>query len=244
MVQKAENRRTGGQALLPSTRRDGQNGNPSFLIVFFPPIGPIVYLFVEVLPGWNWRLPAVAAFERKKRRQWLERMIVEAPTQETMSRLAAMVAKQGDHERAIQLYTDALDIEPDELETRFGRGASLAALGRPREAVGDLRQVVDLDPSFKFYEAALELARAYEQLDEDEQAAQTYQAVLDRTTVSGAYYGLGALQAKHGNKSEAKRLLGEILSKQAGLPRYLRRQERPWVRKAKAILKTLKTAEA
>lgn len=215
-----------------------------FLIVFFPPIGPIAYLFIEVLPGWNWRLPVISALERKKRRQWLERMIVEAPTQETMSRLAAMVAKEGGHQRAVQIYTDALDLEPDELEARFGRGASLGALGRPKEAVEDLKQVVDLDPSFKFYEAALELARAYEQLDEDEKAAQAYQAILDRTTVSGAYYGLGALQAKHGNKAEAKRLMEEILSKQAGLPRYLRRQERPWVRKAKAVLKTLKTAEA
>lgn len=211
-----------------------------FVIVFvFPPIGPIVYLFVEVLPGWNWRLPVIDAFERKKRRQWLEKMVVDAPTQETMARLATMVAKEGDHERAVQLFTDALDREPDELEARFGRGASLAALGRPKEAVEDLRRVVEQDPSFKFYRAALELAAVYETLGEDEQAAKTYQAILDRTTVSGAYYGLGALQAKHGNQDEAKRLLQEILAKQPGLPRYLRRQERPWVRKAKAMLKTL-----
>jgi hypothetical protein len=34
-------------------------------------------------------------------------------------------------------------------------------------------------------------------------------------------------------------MLREILAKQAALPRYLRRQERPWLRRAKALLKEL-----
>jgi hypothetical protein len=36
-----------------------------------------------------------------------------------------------------------------------------------------------------------------------------------------------------------RQLLEEVVSKQTGLPRYLRRQERPWVAKAKKLLKTL-----
>ena len=34
-------------------------------------------------------------------------------------------------------------------------------------------------------------------------------------------------------------MLQEILAKQNGLPRYLRRQERPWVWKARVLLKRL-----
>lgn len=209
-----------------------------FLIVFFPPIGPIVYLFLEVLPGWNWRLPAIERFERRRRKKWLDKVVAESPTQDALSELAAIYAKEGDHERAAELYGQALDREPDELDSRFGRGVALAKCGRPAEAVEDLKAVVDRDPTFKLHQAALALAEAYEELGRDEEAAQAYQSILDRTTVSAAYYGLGKLQAKHGNIEEAKRLMQEILDKQSGLPRYLRRQERPWVWKARAFLKT------
>jgi hypothetical protein len=34
-------------------------------------------------------------------------------------------------------------------------------------------------------------------------------------------------------------MMQEILAKQNGLPRYLRRQERPWVWKARMLLKRL-----
>ena len=209
-----------------------------FLIVFFPPIGPIVYLFVEILPGWNWRLPAIERLERSRRKRWLERIVSDSPTQDSLSELAAICAKEGDHERAAELFGQALEREPDELESRFGRGVALGKCGRAGEAVEDLKAVVDADPTFKLHQAALALAEVYEQLGEDEKAAQTYQSILDRTTVSAAYYGLGKLQAKHGNPDEARRLMQEILDKQSGLPRYLRRQERPWVWKARAFLKT------
>ncbi len=210
-----------------------------FLIVFFPPIGPLIYLFVEVLPGWNWRLPVIERFERKRRKQWLQKMVADTPSQDTLSRLAAIYAKEGDHDRAIELYGKALARDPDEPESRFGRGVALTKSGRTAEAVEDLAYVVKADPTFKVYEAALALAEVYEELDEDEKAAQTYQSILDHSTVSAAYYGLGRLQARHNNPDEARRLMQEILDKQAGLPRYLRRQERPWVRRARAVLKTL-----
>ena len=209
-----------------------------FLIVFFPPIGPIVYLFVEVLPGWNWKLPAFERLERRRRKQWLEKLVADSPTQDSLSELAAICAKEGEHGRAVELYGEALEREPDELDSRFGRGVSLAKLGRARDAVEDLRRVVDADPAFRLHQAALALAGAHEDLGEDEKAAQAYQGILDRSTVSAAYYGLGKLQAKHGNQEEAERLMREILDKQSGLPRYLRRQERPWVWKARAFLKS------
>ena len=76
-------------------------------------------------------------------------------------------------------------------------------------------------------------------LGEDGKAVEVYGQILDRTPVSEAYYGLGRLLAKQGKTNEARQTLQEILAKQVGLPRYLRRQERPWVWKARMLLKKL-----
>jgi tetratricopeptide (TPR) repeat protein len=198
-----------------------------------------VYFFVEVLPGWNWKLPAIERFERRRRRQWLEKMASESPSTETMTELAKLCALERDDQRAVELFSAALERDPDDTESLYGRGAAQQRLGRHQEALDDLAKVYEQDPAHSFHQAALRLAEAHEQLGRDDAAEAVYRSILSRTTVSGAYYGLGALLAKQGNSDEARALMQEILSKQTGLPRYLRRQERPWVRKAKALLKTM-----
>jgi len=208
-----------------------------FVIFFFGPLGALIYFVVEVVPGMSWKPPVVERFERARRKQWLERVTAESPSQESVAQLAQIVAKEGDHERAIELFSEAMERDPQDLDSRFGRGLARVRLGRIDDAIEDLREVVRVDPDFKFYEAALALGEAYEERGEDEKAAQTYQDILDRTTLSAAYYRLGKLLDQHGQPERARELMQEILNKQTGLPRYLRRQERPWVRKARAFLK-------
>src|SRR5690606_33760705 len=133
--------------------------------------------------------------------------------------------------------SQAIERDAEDLDSRFGRGLARLEMGQVDQAVEDLAEVVRADPNFKFYEAALALARAYEELGEDEQAARTYQDILDRTPLSAAYHGLAKLLDKHGQPGRARELMQEILNKQTGMPRYLRRQERPWVWKARAFLK-------
>ena len=105
--------------------------------------------------------------------------------------------------------------------------------------VKDLTALAEADPNFKLQSGNLALAEAYEGLGEEDKAVRVYQSILSRTTVSQAYYGLGKLLARQGDSEQARAMMQEILDKQAGLPRYLRRQERPWVWKARGFLKTI-----
>jgi hypothetical protein len=210
-----------------------------WIILFLGPLGATVYLFVEVLPGIRWKLPAIERLERRRRRQVLERVVADSPTQESLSQLARICAVEGEQERAIELYGEAIQRDPRDPDALFGRGRALLALGRAKEAIQDLRNVVEREPTHAFYGAAVSLAEAYEANGEDAKAEETYRAILGRTTVSAAYYGYARLLAKRGEKQDARGQLQQILGKQPGLPRYLRRQERPWVGKAKAMLKEL-----
>ncbi len=156
-----------------------------------------------------------------------------------MGELAVICAAEGEHTRASELFGEALRRDPGDLESLYGRGLSAIEVGNYQAAVEDLTALRAADPDFKLQKGNLALATAYEGLGEDGKAVEVYGQILDRTPVSEAYYGLGRLLAKQGKTNEARQTLQEILAKQVGLPRYLRRQERPWVWKARMLLKKL-----
>lgn len=210
-----------------------------WIIILFGPLGSAIYFFVEVLPGMRWKLPAIERLERRRRKRHLERVVADSPTQESLSQLARICAIEGEQERAIELYGEAIQRDPQDPESLFGRGQARLAVGRAAEAIADLKTVVEQEPAHAFYRAAVALAEAYEASGQDAKAEESYRSILGRTTVSAAYYGYARLLAKRGEKDDARKQLQSILDKQPGLPRYLRRQERRWVRKAKAMLKEL-----
>ena len=210
-----------------------------WVIVFFGPIGAAVYFFVEVLPGLHWKMPAIERWERRRRRQWLERIVSESPTQEALSELAWICGKDGDYRRAVELFTEALDRDPGDLDSLYGRSLSVTETTDYAAAVKDLRALAEVDSTYKLHKGNLALAAAYEGLGDEDRAIEVYRSILDNAPISRAYYGLGQLLAKRGEENEAREMMQAILTKQIGLPRYLRRQERPWVWRARRFLKTL-----
>ncbi len=210
-----------------------------FVIIFLGPLGGAVYFVAEVMPGMRWKLPVFEAWERRRRKQWYEKLVKESPSQEALGQLAVICAREGNHARAAQLFGEALDRDRGDQESRYGRARSYMALGNYESAIEDLAAIVATEPHFKMHAAQLALAESYEALARPADAAAVYRAVLERNPVSAANFGLGRILAEEGKEQEARRLLEEVVSKQTGLPRYLRRQERPWVAKAKKLLKTL-----
>jgi hypothetical protein len=213
-----------------------------FIILFLGPLGAAVYFFVEVLPGIQWKLPAIQRFERKRRREWLEKIIQDSPSQAAMAELAGIYSVEGLDPQAIELFSRAIQLDPEDPASLFGRGACYQRLGEHAKAVADFKRVLEIEPSHRFHSGYLALADAYDAMGNEEKAIETYEAVLGRTTLSGAYYGYGRLLARRGETERARKMMEEILTKRTTLPRYLRRQERPWFRKAKELLKTLPPA--
>lgn len=210
-----------------------------FVILFLGPLGAGAYFVIEVLPGIRWKMPAIERWERSRRKKWLEKLVSEAPSQEALGELARICAKDGEYARAVELFGEALRRDPGDVDSLYGRGLSRIELGYHQAAVEDLVALSGADPTFKLHQGNLALARAYEGLGVEEKAVEVYRQILSRTPVSDAYFGLGKLLAKQGKTDEARQMMQEILAKQDGLPRYLRRQERPWVWKARMLLKRL-----
>jgi len=217
-----------------------------YVILFLGPLGALIYFVVEVIPDLRVKPPVIQAFERSRRRQWLEQMAGDSPSIENLEELGEIYAAEGDHQRAIEFFSRVLKRDPEAREALYGRAKSRIEIGEISAAAHDLEPVVRAEPSYKFYEAYLTLAECYERLGRDDAAMKVYQEILGHTTVSRAYYNYGLLLARHGDLAAAREMMQQILAKQPALPRYLRRQERPWFHKAEAFLKAngaAKTAE-
>ncbi len=66
--------------------------------------------------------------------------------------------------------------------------------------------------------------------------------MTELSTLSETQYNYAALLAAQGRNGEAREWTERVLRKKATMPSYLRRRERPWFRKAAALLKKLPRA--
>lgn len=208
-----------------------------FVIIFLGPLGALIYFVIEVAPDLRVKPPWLARRERRRRRQWLEHVVEESPALEHLLELAENCAAEGEHARAVELFSRVLKRDPDTREARHGRAKSLVELGRIERAIEDLEPVVRAEPKHQFWDSYLTLAECYDRRGQPEKARAAYEEILGRTTVSRAYYGCGLLLDRQGEKERAREMMRQILAKKPALPRYLRRQERPWFKKAEVFLK-------
>ena len=77
---------------------------------------------------------------------------------------------------------------------------------------------------------------------EPEKADALFADVLQTSTLSETQYNYACLLAASGRAADAREWAERILRKKATMPDYIRRRERPWFRKAAALLKRLPPA--
>jgi hypothetical protein len=103
----------------------------------------------------------------------------------------------------------------------------------------DLECVVSQDPTYDFHRAAGLLAHAYANTGQTEKAEALFHEVTKISTSSETYYNYACFLASQRRNGEAREWAQRILDKKPTMPGYLRRRERPWFRKAAALLSRL-----
>jgi len=96
---------------------------------------------------------------------------------------------------------------------------------------------VQKDPGHDFHRAAGLLADAYAKSGQAAKADATFRQAVERSTLSETYLNYADFLASQGRKAEARQWAQKVLDKRPTMPRYLRRRERPWFRRAAAVLK-------
>ena len=199
-------------------------------------LGALVYIAVEVIPDAGLMRQSFKTFPRRKRIHELEVAILDNPSAGNYEELADLYLEEGKFARARQCFDKAISSRTDSPDPFYRRGIAEIEMGDFAAAVPDLEHAVSKDPKYDFHCAAALLAHAYANTGQADKADALFQEVTKVSTASETYYNYACFLASQQRNAEAREWAQRILAKKPTMPAYQRRQERPWCRKANALL--------
>jgi hypothetical protein len=210
-----------------------------FVILFLGPLGAIAYIAMEMVPDLGLLSQAFEAAGRRRRIRMLEAIVQDNPATGNFEELGALYLENGRYAEARDSYDKAITPRDDQPDPIYRRAIARIELGEFAEAVRDLEHVTGLDPKYDLKRAIALLAHACAKTGQPERAEELFQQAVSTSTLSETYYHYALFLAAEGRYDEARDYAGRILAKKPTMPGYLRRRERPWFRKASALLKRL-----
>ena len=212
-----------------------------YVIVFLGPPGALIYLLVEALPDFGLARQSFKVFPRRKRIGQLEAMVRDNPSAGNYEELGDLYMDDGKIALARAAFDRAIAARGDTLDAFYRRGVCALQLGDAAAALPDLERTVGKEPDYDFYRAIGLLAHAYARTGQEERAEALFWQATVKSTKSETYLNFADLLAAERRTAEAREWALKVIQKQATMPGYLRRRERPWVRRARRTLKRLET---
>jgi hypothetical protein len=202
-------------------------------------LGALVYICVEVLPDLGLLRQQFRIFAHRKKIRQLEVMVLDNPSAGNYEELADLYLEQKKYATAKDCYDRAISTRTDSPDPFYRRALCELELNDFAAASDDLERVVKKEPSYDYQRAAGLLAYAWSQNGKAEQAGQLFAQITETSTLSETQFNYACFLAAHGKTPEARQWAQRILAKKATMPRYLKRRERPWFRRASMLLRKL-----
>ena len=210
-----------------------------WIIIFFGGLGALIYIAAEVIPDAGLARQSFKVFPRRRRIHELESAILDNPSAGNYEELADLYLEEGQFARARQCYDKAISSRTDSPDPFYRRGIAEIEMADFTAALPDLERAVSQDRKYDFHRAAALLAHVYANTGQVEKADALFQEVTRISTASETYYNYACFLAAQQRYAEAREWAQRILAKKPTMPGYLRRRERPWFRKAAALLSKL-----
>jgi hypothetical protein len=211
-------------------------------VILFSWVGALVYIVVEVIPDAGLLRSSFQVFPRRRRIQELQRIVLDNPAAGNYEELGLLYLDDGNFAQARAAYDKAIAARADSVDAFYRRGVAEVELGDFAAAVPDLERAVSSDPDYDFHRGKGLLGWAYAQTGQNEKADAMFREATRISTISETYYHYALFLQSQGRAVEAREWARKILDKRPTMPGYLRRRERPWFRKADALLARLRAA--
>jgi hypothetical protein len=202
-------------------------------------LGALVYIVAEVIPDVGLLRGAFQVFPRRKRIRYLQAAILDNPSIGNYEELGDLYLDDGQFAKARECFDRVISPRTDSADPYYRRALCALALGDFQAAADDLTQVVTMDPKYDYHRAAGLLAHTLGQLGRNDEAAARFAEVTQISTLSETQYNYACFLAGAGRPAEAREWAQRVLAKKPTMPAYMRRRERPWFRKATALVKRL-----
>ena len=209
-------------------------------VILAHPLGALVYIAVEVIPDAGLLRSSFQVFPRRRRIHELERIVLDNPSAGNYEELGLLYLDDHNYAKARSSYDKAISSRTDHADPFYRRGIAEIELEDFPAAVPDLERAVSSDPDYDFHRAKGLLAWGYAQMGQTEKADAMFREAVRISTISETYYHYALFLQAQGRAAEAREWAQKILDKKPTMPGYLRRRERPWFRKASALLVKLR----
>jgi hypothetical protein len=213
-----------------------------FIIIIGGGLGALVYILVEVIPDAGLLRTSFQVFPRRRHIKQLQAAIIDNPSIGNYEELGDLYLEDKKYAQARECYDKVIAARADSADAYYRRALAALEMNDYSAAVADLEIVVARDPKYDYQRAAGLLAHALGKTGHPDRALALFADVTQLSTLSETQYNYAALLAEQGRTADAREWAEKILRKKPTMPNYLRRRERPWFRRAKALLKKAKTA--
>lgn len=208
-----------------------------WIIILGSGLGAFIYICVEVLPEMGMLARSFQVFPRRNRIRRLEAVVLDNPSAGNYEELGDLYLDDGKFARARECYNRAISSRTDSPDPFYRRALCSLKLEDYAAALGDLQHVVAKDIRYDYDRAAGLLAHSLAKIGQIEAAAAMFERVVQVSTLSETLVNYADLLKSQGKDQEAREWAQRVLSKKRTLPRYLKRRERPWFRKAAGLAK-------
>ena len=212
-----------------------------YLIILFLPFGAFLYFGLIKLPELTGKRPAAPRV-----------FATAGPTLEDLAELArqtpselnklAFADKLSELQRfpeAVGRYRDVLRQNKDSKEALHGLARALLALARPLEAIDALADLMELDPEFRDYSAALDYAEALWQAGKQDDAIGLLTGLVSVSKRINHRMALAHYLKERGDSVTARSELDQALRDFASSPDFVQRRDQRWADRARKLLAEL-----
>lgn len=141
--------------------------------------------------------------------------------------LAHLLVERKSYQEARRLLEPAAEMMAHSAEYWDDLGTALLFTGSRAEGESMIRRALDINPRVKYGQPYLRLAAVNR--DQPEKALKLLDELRAiHSSSCEAYYRMGLIYRDLGRKAEARRAFDEAVDIYRTLPRYKRREERPW----------------
>lgn len=211
-----------------------------YVILFLGPIGALVYIVAEVLPDAQLLGGTFRGFSRRRRIGELQALVIDNPSAGNYEELGQLYLDEGKFARAKECFDRSISARTDSPDPFYRRALCSMELGDHTAAIADLERVLAKEPKYDFSRAPALLAHAYARTGQSEKADALFRSVMQTSTLTESQVNYADFLRSQGRAQEARELLERILNKKRTMPGFQRRRERPWFRRASALLKDVR----
>jgi hypothetical protein len=203
-------------------------------------IGSAAYMLAEVLPDFFIVSAAMKGIKRRNRIRMLEAIVLENPSAGNYEELGELLLEEKRYARARECFDAAISSRTDHIDPFYRRGVCAYHLGDYAAATADLERTVKTDPKYDYARAPKYYAQALAKSGRSEEASAAFDRLLAVTSTSEALIAAADFFAETGRTADARELVTRVLARRATMPRYQKRRERAWLRRAASLRRKLK----